>query len=170
MEYLLKSLSTEASVQPLLKQTILINELLGASIDFFIPEILQYFQKPVILSLFRLAREYSTSTPVYSLLEDPTALTKAIETPHDLLLVDGWNLSPERLSLPATTIILINRSVTDLPYKDMYNAFILFTIRPLQTRALLYTGSLSITARSLGLEIDLLYRQDDTVQYTLRTD
>lgn len=155
MEHILKVVSREELSQ----QTVVINEYLGASSDFLIGEIAKEYPNHLLLSYYDLAAAYPQVAAV-SALPHPTDTEKVFEKAKtaDLLMIDGYNLGPRALPKLPCTVVLINRSITQPPFREMYQALLVVSVRPLLTAELLYSGSLQVDCRPLSRRVDLLYR------------
>ncbi|KAI5191740.1 hypothetical protein NECID01_1621 [Nematocida sp. AWRm77] len=167
MEHILKSVPKET----LKSQTILVNEYLGISSTFLLEEFAKEYPSHLLVSWHNTAKAYP-GINTRSVLEHPEKEKSILEegASKDLLILDGYNLAPHKPPLPACTVVVVNRSVTHPNYREMYNALLVVSVKPLLSAELLYTGALQIECRALSLKTSLLYKLASAPEYTRTED
>ncbi|KAI5170707.1 hypothetical protein NEFER03_0166 [Nematocida sp. LUAm3] len=180
MEYLLKAFPEDPE-----GKRVLITEKLGTSCEFLIKEIFSIFPDALLVSFYRLSGEYEEKAISFlETMEDPQKKLEMLleEKLKDLtdktieklppLIVDGWNIKGSNMHIAfpeKITVFLIERSVTNLNYREMYQSDAVISVSPLKTGSLIYSGSLSIYLRKLQIEIDLLYTEKPNIKYFEKT-
>ncbi|KAI5134564.1 hypothetical protein NEAUS05_0966 [Nematocida ausubeli] len=179
MEYVLKV----RNKQELEGKVILVNEYLGADVDGFISEVLEEYPSHMLISYHKLSSEYKTADVISFLDKTPKEFSEAYK-PRSALIIDGWshrnnilaedeihimdinNTRVSTIKYADQTVFILNRSVTKPYYRDVYRSYALISLRPLAI-ATHHTHSLTISMRSISIEMCLLYSYRYPSKYTL---
>lgn len=167
---------------------VLVNEELGTSCDFVVSEFFKGFGGGSVLSFGKPKDAYRTvaapgETEVFSMVDRPyrqkaqgerlREILEVVRTARALLVVDDWNtrvgfvqgLALADLRHRGSTLV-VNRSVTDRCYADMYAADLVVEVKSLRRgRPLRFDGTLEIRNRRTGLQVELFYKAGEPVEY-----
>ncbi|KAI5190204.1 hypothetical protein NEMIN01_0903 [Nematocida minor] len=178
MEYVLKV----SSKQELLGKVVFVDEHLGARADPFMLEIFREFPQHQLISYHRMLSEYSTKKGI-SLLETNAASIE-VEPETEVLIIDGWKHRSNTISKNEVTIVdqknkeigqierknkiifIINRSITQTDYREIYKAYVLVRLQPLAISTM-HTHSTAITIREKDIEVRLLHHHTSPHKYTV---
>jgi hypothetical protein len=161
---------------------IVLNEELGMSCDFAISEIAEALGPPEVASFGRMAEHYRREMGfgrVLSLIEccrggEVDALSSFISPGSPLLIVDYWGtkghvplgIGDVKRLWGGRSIVLVNRSVTQREYSEIYDADVLVEVKSLKKgRPLRFKGSLSVIARSSSLRAQFLVSSGSEGRY-----
>ncbi|EIJ88556.1 hypothetical protein NEPAR06_0980 [Nematocida parisii] len=179
MDYLLKV----RNKQELQGKVILVDEYLGADVAGFISEIYDAYPNHKVISYHSLSSEYKANS-VISLLDKKREEITVEYKKYDAIIIDGWshrnnkiynntielmnenNEHFTRIEPDSQVVFIINRSTSKPNYKDIYRCYGVVCLMPLAI-VTQHTHSLTITIRSMSIEVHLLYNYLHQREYRL---